>query len=97
MKGNILDPKDLPSIVSIHNTVNEGAWARVMEYEMLHAHSCSNPKLLRFFGRPHDMSLKARILSFVGFDPPFDRHDWIIDRCGKEVRCEEELPQAVIA
>lgn len=22
----------------------------------------------------------------MGYELPFDRHDWIIDRCGKEVR-----------
>ena len=23
---------------------------------------------------------------WFGYDKPFDRHDWIVDRCGKEVR-----------
>lgn len=22
----------------------------------------------------------------MGYELPFDRHDWIVDRCGKEVR-----------
>lgn len=28
----------------------------------------------------------ARIKGWFGSDPPFDRHDWYVDRCGKEVR-----------
>lgn len=24
--------------------------------------------------------------TFSSYDLPFDRHDWIVDRCGKEVR-----------
>ena len=23
---------------------------------------------------------------FLSYTPPFDRHDWLIDRCGKQVR-----------
>ena len=22
----------------------------------------------------------------MGYKPPFDRHDWVVERCGKEVR-----------
>lgn len=28
----------------------------------------------------------ARMKGWLGHDPPFDRHDWYVDRCGKEVR-----------
>jgi hypothetical protein len=32
-------------------------------------------------------SPKARLLNFfLGVPLPFDRHDWVVDRCGKEVR-----------
>jgi cytochrome c heme-lyase len=31
------------------------------------------------------MSPKARINTLLGFTAPFDRHDWIIDRCGVQV------------
>jgi cytochrome c heme-lyase len=24
-------------------------------------------------------------MSWVGYRPPFDRHDWVVDRCGKEI------------
>ncbi|CAB5358444.1 unnamed protein product [Rhizophagus irregularis] len=55
--------------------------------------NCNEPKLLRFRGRPQELSPKARILQWaskifpsLGTPPPFDRHDWTIDRCGREVR-----------
>lgn len=38
------------------------------------------PRLRRFLGRPHDLSPKARIKSWLGFGFPFDRHDWVVDR-----------------
>ena len=28
----------------------------------------------------------ARLQSLVGGQRPFDRHDWVVDRCGEEVR-----------
>ena len=31
-------------------------------------------------------SPKARLGALIGFKPPFDRHDCVIDRDGKEVR-----------
>ena len=36
-KGWNPDAKDVPTIVSIHNTVNERCWQHIMEYEKLHA------------------------------------------------------------
>ncbi|KAF0751283.1 hypothetical protein AaE_006441 [Aphanomyces astaci] len=38
-------------------------------------------------GRPKDFSPKARFLNTIGVaNLPFDRHDWIVDRNGTEVR-----------
>lgn len=37
-------------------------------------------------GRPQEYSPKARLLNFLGYKLPFDRHDWIVDRCGREVK-----------
>lgn len=48
-------------------------------------HDGCTPKLKRFMGRPADYSPKARFLNLLGYKLPFDRHDWIIDRCGHEV------------
>ncbi len=28
----------------------------------------------------------------LGYKLPFDRHDWIVDRCGREVRMESSKP-----
>ena len=30
-------------------------------------------------------SLQARLLNFLGYKLPFDRHDWYVDRCGRTV------------
>ncbi|KAK4495868.1 hypothetical protein PRZ48_013136 [Zasmidium cellare] len=46
------------------------------------------PKLLRFQGRPGELTPKARMLSFMSWlypsqfpdNPPFDRHDWFVER-----------------
>ena len=57
------------------------------------------PKLSRFMGRPNDITPKARMLGVLGriwpsqfaSEPPFDRHDWYVQRAmprgqTKEVR-----------
>ena len=42
---------------------------------------------MRFCGRPSELSPKAWLFSSLGLSPrPFDRHDWVVDRCGTEVR-----------
>ena len=52
----------------------------------MHQNWCRGPRLKKFAGRPQDYSPKARLLNFLGYKLPFDRHDWVVDRCGKEVR-----------
>ncbi len=47
---------------------------------------CAQPRLARFVGRPQDYSPKARLLNLLGYKLPFDRHDWVVDRCGTEAR-----------
>jgi cytochrome c heme-lyase len=67
--------------------MNESTWQRVLAWEALHADECGcGPKLLRFLGRPHDLSPLARFALLTGGPAPFDRHDWVVDRCGREVR-----------
>lgn len=57
-----------------------------MEFEQLHANMCpAGPKLARFEGKDGVYSTKAKIMHFFGVEYPFDRHDWTVDRCGKEV------------
>lgn len=31
------------------------------------------------------MSPRARFKTVLGYTPPFDRHDWVVDRCGTKV------------
>ena len=46
----------------------------------------NDPKLLRFMGRPDELSPKARLKMLFGHPAPFDRHDWVVDRGGNERR-----------
>ncbi|KAF2262472.1 cytochrome C1 heme lyase [Lojkania enalia] len=54
------------------------------------------PKLLRFTGRPGEPTPKSQMLQFMSrlwpkqFEtaPPFDRHDWFVQRCGP-TGCQE--------
>lgn len=81
-----LEPHDMDHIIKLHNANNEQAWLEVLKWEALHARECGNPKLKSFGGKATDFSPRARIRSWMGYELPFDRHDWIVDRCGKEVR-----------
>ncbi|XP_071150227.1 holocytochrome c-type synthase-like [Mytilus edulis] len=78
--------EDMNHIIQIHNANNEQAWLEVLKWEALHASQCSEPKLKKFGGKATEYSPRARIRNWLGYDLPFDRHDWIVDRCGKDVR-----------
>ena len=47
---------DMSAVVSVHNSMNEDTWRRVLTWERLHQDECRNPMLLRFLGRPDDLS-----------------------------------------
>ena len=94
-KGWQPSAEDMQQVVKIHNAVNERCWAHVMAWERRHCDSCPDPKLLKFRGRPQDFSPKARLLNFLGYKLPFDRHDWVVDRCGTEVRYVIDFYNAV--
>ena len=83
-KGYNPSPNDVPAILFIHNHVNEEGWRKIREWEAFRGNDV--PKLLRFQGRPTDLSPKARILNWLGYSLPFDRHDWFVDRNGKQIR-----------
>mmetsp|Transcript_19256 Transcript_19256/g.31628 ORF Transcript_19256/g.31628 Transcript_19256/m.31628 type:complete len:403 (+) Transcript_19256:203-1411(+) len=90
-KGGDVDEKELATIVAVHNNMNERAWNLVLDWEKrLHPEEFGQGKgarLSRFLGRPDDISPMAFFKStFMGYPAPFDRHDWVIDRNGKEVR-----------
>jgi len=85
-KNKNFDDKVKNEVAMIHGDVTAKTWQQIMEYEGLHSRSCKFPKLARFSGRQDEFTMKARLLMWLGFPPPFDRHDWVVDRCGKEVR-----------
>ncbi|KAG9240303.1 cytochrome c heme lyase [Calycina marina] len=113
------DATAVESMVSVHNFLNEGAWAEIVEWErrfggglMRGWQMCkrgeegsvagqfldteaaadedvvSQPKLVRFMGRPKEMTPKAAMIQVMGkiypsafaTEPPFDRHDWFVQR-----------------
>ena len=85
-KGHRPSSEDVPTILKIHNAVNEKSWTEVLNVEKaLHPYNenSSPPQLLRFLGRPKDLSPKAFFNTyFLLYNPPFDRHDWYIARGG---------------
>ncbi|ENN75386.1 holocytochrome c-type synthase [Dendroctonus ponderosae] len=81
-----ISQKDMNDIINIHNANNEQAWKEVLKWEALHAGECMDPRLKSFGGKAADYSPRARIRQLMGYELPFDRHDWIVDRCGKDVR-----------
>jgi cytochrome c heme-lyase len=85
-KSDNVSAKEVELIVAIHNNMNEHGWNEVRRWESMHASECAQPKLLKFQGKPHDLSPLARVRLLLGYGKPFDRHDWTVDRCGTRVR-----------
>lgn len=97
-KGYDDTPQDaVESMVAVHNFLNEGAWAEIVEWEQTFAgglargwricrsageglvgdgigksaeEATAPPRLLRFQGRPKDMTPKATILQTLGLIYP---------------------------
>ena len=93
-KGYTETPQDaVESMVAVHNFLNEGAWAEIVEWERRFARGLGRgwqecrrgeegsrtacgmaaeggevvrPRLLRFMGRPNDMTPKASMLQMMG-------------------------------
>ena len=65
--------------------MNEKAWVELCKWEALLHPECE-PKLVRIRGLSTKYSPKAKLFKMLGYEPPFDRHDWEIDRCGASVR-----------
>lgn len=74
-----VDERTIPAVVRIHNFVNERGWTEVQQWEST-LHGCDNPKLVRFMGRPNDLSPRAWVHTYLLGNRPFDRHDWFVDR-----------------
>jgi cytochrome c heme-lyase len=74
-----VDERTIPDVVRIHNSVNEQGWFQVRMWEQI-LYQNSNPRLVKFLGRPKDVSPRAWFLTnILGYRPPFDRHDWYVD------------------
>jgi len=94
-KGWETPENEIETMVQIHNFLNEKAWDEVQKWEG-QVNTDEKLQLVRFKGRPGELSPKARFWLFVGWllpnrfndEPPFDRHDWIVRRpsTGEEVR-----------
>jgi cytochrome c heme-lyase len=84
-KEDTLSPNDMEHIIRIHNVNNEQAWNEILKWEARHFKECDCPKLRSFKGNATNYSPRARIRHWMGYELPFDRHDWIVDRCGQDV------------
>lgn len=85
-KADDVNEDEMDIVVQIHNQMNERTWREVLEWEKRFHCDCDQVKLARFEGKPDKLSPTARLHTWTGGEPPFDRHDWTLDRCGKEVR-----------
>ena len=86
-KGYRPPVESIPSVLQIHNAVNERSWAEVRKWER-DLHGNEDPRLAKFIGRPKDLSPRAWFNSNVLMtQAPFDRHDWYVtDEGGGEPR-----------
>ena len=85
-KGHEAQAQDMSSVVPIHNAVNERAWSEIKKWEEGQgSEACGGPKLVSFAGDSKALTPKARWNNFIGYALPFDRHDWVVDRCGTHV------------
>jgi len=87
-KQKPIEAEDADAVASVHEMVTNATWAGILEYEELHKDKCPNPTLARFQGMYGKHTIKSKLVHLVGGSSslPFDRHDWFVDRCGKEVR-----------
>lgn len=88
MKRKKWEPQeqDMNTVVPIHNAVNERAWQHIQMWEKgFGGEKCGGVKLTSFQGDSKKLTPRARWKLFLGYERPFDRHDWKVNRCGKEV------------
>ncbi len=85
-KGHVVNPKDIPSAVSVHNAVNDVTWQKIMGWEKS-AETCNTRFLEKFYGDSKYGSMKSKVFGYVkGWTDPFDTHVWVVNRCGKSVK-----------
>jgi cytochrome c heme-lyase len=84
-KDKDISAEDALAVSLVHSAVVDETWTKVMEYESLHSDECKQPTLDKFEGKYGILSFKSRIVKLLYGIEPFDRHDWVVDRCGKKV------------
>ena len=70
-KAEDVTEKDAEVIVAIHNNMNERTWDEVMKWEEPHLKKCPRPSLLRFRGRPDELSFQAKWKAMLGYGSRF--------------------------
>ncbi|CCE65951.1 hypothetical protein TPHA_0N01700 [Tetrapisispora phaffii CBS 4417] len=74
---------DMKTVVPLHNSVNERVWNCIKNWETAEENDL---KLTSFKGDAKKVTPRAWIRSnILGLSKPFDRHDWTINRNGKEI------------
>ena len=91
----------IPSIIPIHNAVNERTWKEILDWERVSARpvtavsvdpredtkaamQAAAPQLVSFKGDSQKLTPRARFRGWIGYQAPFDRHDWIVRRLNGE-------------
>ncbi|KAI9098850.1 cytochrome c/c1 heme-lyase [Phlyctochytrium arcticum] len=86
-KNKAAPVEEIETMVAIHNFLNEGTWDEIRRWEKKYHNDCSVPRSLnQFRGRPDDPSPKSLLYRLFTGARTFDRHDWYVDRCGRQVR-----------
>lgn len=85
-KNKGIDAEHAMSVSAIHSAVTENSWNEIRRIESQVAPECKDLSLIRFAGMDGKYTIKARALRRLSGVLPFDRHDWYVSRCGKEVR-----------
>ncbi|KAG7004626.1 hypothetical protein G7Y79_00024g055760 [Physcia stellaris] len=77
--------EDMALVVPIHNAVNERAWAEIKGWELGRRGNgrCGGPRLRSFRGESGRLTPRARWYALLGYERPFDRHDWVVERCAE--------------
>jgi cytochrome c heme-lyase len=57
----------------------------LIQHSDISSDRCGGPKLESFANKMERMTPTARFNTIMGYAAPFDRHDWVIDRCGTRV------------
>jgi cytochrome c heme-lyase len=78
----------MSSVVPIHNAVNERAWHEILAWETPRCKAVGcvlGPRLASFRGDAAKRTPRAWMNVLLGYQAPFDRHDWVVERCGQTV------------